>query len=214
MSRFLSSSIGRKVVMALTGFFLITFLIVHLGINLSLFWGPEAFNEASEFMATNGVIQVMQYVLAAGFIMHIILGVKLELQNRSSRGVKYAVNKPSENSSFSSRNMIVTGIIVLLFLILHLKDFFVELKFFDKGGFSTDYDLVTALFKNPVYTAIYVIAFILLGIHLSHGFQSAFQSTGANYNKYKRCLKNTGIAFSILIAVGFSAIALYFSFIN
>jgi len=214
MSRFLSSSIGRKVVMALTGFFLITFLIVHLGINLSLFWGAESFNAASEFMATNGVIQVMQYVLAAGFIMHIILGIKLELQNRSSRGVKYVVNKPSENSSFSSRNMIVTGIIVLLFLILHLKDFFIELKFFDKGGFTSDYDLVTALFKNPVYTAIYVIAFVLLGIHLSHGFQSAFQSTGANYNKYKKCLKNTGIAFSILIAIGFSAIALYFSFIN
>jgi succinate dehydrogenase / fumarate reductase cytochrome b subunit len=214
MSRFLSSSIGRKVVMALTGFFLITFLIVHLGINLSLFWGAESFNAASEFMATNGVIQVMQYVLAAGFIMHIILGIKLELQNRSSRGVKYVVNKPSENSSFSSRNMIVTGIIVLLFLILHLKDFFIELKFFDKGGFASDYDLVTALFKNPVYTTIYVIAFVLLGIHLSHGFQSAFQSTGANYNKYKKCLKNTGIGFSILIAIGFSAIALYFSFIN
>jgi len=200
--------------MALTGFFLITFLIVHLGINLSLFWGAEPFNAASEFMATNGVIQVMQYVLAVGFILHIVLGIKLELQNRSSRGVKYVVNKPSENSSFSSRNMIVTGIIVLLFLILHLKDFFVELKFFDKGGFASDYDLVTTLFKNPVYTVIYVIAFVLLGIHLSHGFQSAFQSTGANYNKYKKCLKNTGIAFSILIAVGFSAIALYFSFIN
>ena len=214
MSRFLSSSIGRKVVMALTGFFLITFLIVHLGVNLSLFWGAEAFNAASEFMATNGVIQVMQYVLAAGFILHIILGIRLELQNRASRKIKYVVNKPSENSSFSSRNMIVTGIIVLLFLILHLKDFFVELKFFDKGGFASDYDLVTALFKNPVYTFIYVLAFVLLGIHLSHGFQSAFQSTGANYNKYKKCLKNSGIAFSILIAVGFSAIALYFSFIN
>jgi len=97
----------------------------------------KSFNAASEFMATNGVIQVMQYVLAAGFIMHIILGIKLELQNRSSRGVKYAVNKPSENSSFSSRNMIVTGIIVLLFLILHLKDFFIELKYFDKGSLAT-----------------------------------------------------------------------------
>lgn len=212
MNRFLSSSIGRKVVMALTGFFLITFLIVHLGINLSLFWGAESFNAASEFMATNGVIQVMQYVLAAGFILHIILGIRLELQNRSSRGVKYVVNKPSENSSFSSRNMIVTGVIILLFLILHLKDFFVELKFYDKGGFDSDYDLVTTLFKNPIYTVIYVLAFILLGIHLSHGFQSAFQSTGANYNKYKACIKNTGTIFSILIAIGFSAIAVYFFF--
>lgn len=212
MSKYLSSSIGRKLVMALTGFFLITFLMVHLGVNLSLFWGANAFNAASEFMGTNGVVQVLQYVLAAGFILHIILAIKLELKNRASRSIKYVVNKPSENSTFSSRNMIVTGILILLFLILHLKDFFIQLKFYDKGGFSTDYDLVTNLFKNPIYIAIYVVAFILLGIHLSHGFQSAFQSTGANYNKYKKCLKNTGIGFSILIAVGFSSIALYFFF--
>ncbi len=213
MNKFLSSSIGRKVIMAITGFFLITFLLVHLGINLSLFWGKEAFNSASEFMATNGVIQVMQYVLAAGFILHILLGIRLELKNRSSQSVKYVMNKPSENASFASRNMIVTGILVLLFLILHLKDFFVQLKFNEKAGYESDYDLVTALFKSPLYTAIYVLAFVLLGIHLSHGFQSAFQSTGANYNKFKACIKNTGIAFSILIAIGFSSIALYFFFI-
>jgi len=213
MNNFLSSSIGRKVVMSLTGLFLIIFLIVHLGVNLSLFWGANAFNAASEFMATNGVIQVMQYVLAAGFILHIILGIRLELKNRASRSIKYVMNKPSENASFSSRNMIITGILILLFLILHLKDFFIQLKFNAKGGFDTDYDLVTNLFKSPLYTAIYVIAFILLGIHLSHGFQSAFQSTGTNYNKYKKCLKNTGTGFSILIAIGFSAIALYFFFI-
>lgn len=212
MNKFLTSSIGRKVVMSLTGFFLIIFLIVHLSVNLSLFWGPNAFNAASEFMATNGVIQVMQYVLAAGFILHIIQGITLELKNRSARSVNYVVNKPAENSSFSSRSMIYTGILVLLFLILHLKDFFIQLKFNAKGGFDTDYDLVTNLFKSPLYTAIYVIAFILLGIHLSHGFQSAFQSTGANYNKYKACIKNTGIGFSILIAIGFSAIAVYFFF--
>ncbi len=212
MNKFLTSSIGRKVVMSLTGFFLIIFLIVHLSINLSLFWGPSAFNAASEFMATNGVIQVMQYVLAAGFILHIIQGITLELKNRSARSVKYVVNKPAENSSFSSRNMIYTGILVLLFLILHLKDFFIQLKFNAKGGFDTDYDLVTNLFKSPLYTAIYVIAFILLGVHLSHGFQSAFQSSGTNYNKYKACIKNTGTIFSILIAIGFSAIAVYFFF--
>jgi len=212
MNKFLTSSIGRKVVMSLTGFFLIIFLIVHLSINLSLFWGPNAFNAASEFMATNGVIQVMQYVLAAGFILHIIQGITLELKNRSAQSVKYVVNKPAENSSFSSRNMIYTGILVLLFLILHLKDFFIQLKFNAKGGFDTDYDLVTNLFKSPLYTAIYVIAFILLGIHLSHGFQSAFQSSGTNYNKYKACIKKTGTIFSILIAIGFSAIAVYFFF--
>ncbi len=211
MNKFLTSSIGRKIVMSLTGFFLIIFLIVHLSINLSLFWGPNAFNEASEFMATNGVIQVMQYILAAGFILHIIQGISLELKNRSVRSVKYVVNKPSENSTFASRNMIHTGILVLLFLILHLWDFFVQLKFVGIGNF-TDYELVTNRFSSPLFTAIYVIAFVLLGIHLSHGFQSAFQSSGANYNKYKACIKNTGIGFSILIAIGFSAIAVYFFF--
>lgn len=211
MNKFLTSSIGRKVVMSLTGFFLIIFLIVHLSINLSLFWGPNAFNEASEFMATNGVIQVMQYILAAGFILHIIQGISLELKNRSARSVKYVVNKPSENSTFASRNMIYTGILVLLFLILHLWDFFVQLKFVGIGNL-TDYELVTNRFSSPLFTAIYVIAFVLLGIHLSHGFQSAFQSSGANYNKYKACIKNTGIGFSILIAIGFSAIAVYFFF--
>jgi succinate dehydrogenase / fumarate reductase cytochrome b subunit len=211
MNKFLTSSIGRKVVMSITGLFLIIFLIVHLSINLSLFWGPNAFNTASEFMATNGVIQVMQYVLAAGFVLHIIQGIILEFKNRSARSVKYVVNKPSENSTFASRNMIYTGVLVLLFLILHLWDFFVQLKFVGIGNL-TDYDLVTNHFSSPLFTAIYVIAFVLLGIHLSHGFQSAFQSSGANYNKYKACIKNTGIGFSIIIAIGFSAIALYFFF--
>ncbi|MGV6846701.1 MAG: succinate dehydrogenase cytochrome b subunit [Lutibacter sp.] len=211
MSKFLTSSIGRKVVMSLTGCFLIIFLIVHLGVNLSLFWGKESFNAASEFMATNGVIQVMQYVLAAGFIIHIIQGILVELKNKSARSKGYVMNKPSANAPFASRSMIYTGVLVLLFLILHLKDYFVQLKFVGIGDLS-DYELVTNLFKNPIYTLIYVAAFVVLGIHLSHGFQSAFQTTGTNYNKYKKCIKNTGIIFSFLIAIGFSAIAVYFFF--
>jgi len=213
MSKVISSSIGKKVVMALTGLFLITFLIVHLGINLTLFAGAASFNAASKFMATNGFIQVMQYVLALGFLFHIIEGIRLELKNRAARPVKYVVNKPSENSTFSSRNMIYTGVLILLFLILHLKDYFVPLKFYNKGGFATDYDLVVALFKNPLYTFIYVLAFILLGIHLSHGFQSAFQSIGANHPKYTPFIKKFGTIYSFAIAIGFSAIALYFYFV-
>ncbi|RUA11779.1 MAG: succinate dehydrogenase [Flavobacteriia bacterium] len=209
MSGFSSSSVGRKVVMSLSGLFLITFLLVHLGVNLTLFGGSELFNSASHFMATNPVIQVMQYVLAAGFILHIIMGIYLELKNRAARPVKYVKNNPAANSGWASRNMIYTGLLILLFIILHLKDFFVEIKF---GEVVSDYDLVTQLFKNPIYVIIYVFAFILLGIHLSHGFQSAFTSIGARKPKYYPCVKNLGIAYSYLIAIGFSIIAIYFYF--
>ena len=209
MSGFLSSSVGRKVTMSLSGLFLITFLLVHLGINLTLFVGSDTFNGASHFMATNPVIQVMQYVLAAGFIYHITMGIVLELKNRASRPIKYAKNNAAANSGWASRNMIYTGILVLLFILLHLKDFFVQIKF---GEVHDDYELVTQLFKNPVYVIIYVFAFVLLGIHLSHGFQSAFTSIGARAPKYLKCVKNLGMAFSYLIALGFSVIAIYFYF--
>ena len=209
MSGFLSSSVGRKVVMSLSGLFLITFLLVHLGVNLTLFVGPETFNGASHFMATNPIIQVMQYVLAAGFIFHIAMGIKLELKNRASRPIKYAKNNAAANSGWASRNMIYTGILILLFIILHLKDFFVKIKF---GEVHDDYQLVTQLFKNPIYVLIYVIAFLLLGIHLSHGFQSAFTSVGARAPKYLKCVKNLGMLFSYFIALGFSIIAIYFYF--
>ena len=209
MSGFLSSSVGRKVTMSLSGLFLITFLLVHLGVNLTLFIGSETFNGASHFMATNPIIQVMQYVLAAGFIYHIVMGIVLELKNRASRPIKYAKNNAAANSGWASRNMIYTGILVLLFIVLHLKDFFVKIKF---GEVHDDYQLVTELFKNPIYVIIYVIAFLLLGIHLSHGFQSAFTSVGARAPKYLKCVKNLGMTFSYVIALGFSIIAIYFYF--
>jgi len=209
MSGFLSSSVGRKVTMSLSGLFLITFLLVHLGVNLTLFIGSETFNGASHFMATNPVIQVMQYVLAAGFIYHIVMGIVLELKNRASRPIKYAKNNAAANSGWASRNMIYTGILILLFIVLHLKDFFVKIKF---GEVHDDYQLVTELFKNPIYVIIYVIAFLLLGIHLSHGFQSAFTSVGARAPKYLKCVKNLGMTFSYVIALGFSIIAIYFYF--
>jgi len=209
MSGLTSSSLGKKITMSLSGFFLITFLLVHLGVNLTLFIGAETFNAASHFMATNPVIQIMQYVLAAGFIFHIVMGIKLELKNRASRPIKYAKNNAAANSNWASRNMIVTGILVLLFLVLHIKDFFIEIKF---GEVDDDYLLVTDLFKNPIYVLIYVSAFILLGMHLSHGFQSAFTSVGARAPKYLNGVKNVGMAFSYLITIGFSVIAIFFYF--
>jgi len=208
-SAFLKSSLAKKYWMAITGLFLVTFMIVHLGVNLTLFIGEETFNAASEFMATNPLIQVMQYVLAAGFIFHIVLGIVLTRINREARPVGYIKNNTAANSSWSSQSMILTGIIVLLFLVLHLKDYFFQMKF---GEVESDYVLVTELFNNPVYTGIYVLAFILLGLHLSHGFQSSFQSVGVYHSRYTPFIKWCGTVFSIIVAIGFSVIALYFYF--
>lgn len=220
MTRFFSSSIGRKFMMALTGFFLMIFLLVHLGINLTLFAGntdcagellPKQeviFNQASHFMATNPLIQVMQYVLALGFIYHILLGVVLTHKNQKARGKeRYAVNHYAANTPFNSRTMIYTGLLILVFLLLHLWNYFIPIKF---SEVPDDYLLVTSLFKSYGYTLIYVIAFIFLGTHLSHGFASSFQSVGFNHRIYTPLIKALGKIYFILISVGFASIAIYF----
>ena len=208
------SSIVRKFIMALSGLFLIIFLITHLVINsLTLASSKDLFNEAAHFMATNPIIYVMQYVLALGFIIHIGMGVKLTIQNKRARSQEYVYNKMSKNTDLSSRSMIVSGGLVIVFLALHLRDYFYQMKFVGLPEGTTDYDLVVNLFTNPYYTAVYVIAFIVLGIHLNHGFKSAFQSMGANHKKYNPLIKIVSTAYSIVIALGFSTIAI-FHFIN
>jgi succinate dehydrogenase / fumarate reductase cytochrome b subunit len=215
-SGFISSTVGRKFVMALTGLFLVIFLIVHLSVNLTLFLGPESFNAASHFMGHNPIIQAMQIVLAAGFIYHIWLGIVITLQNRKARGnVSYAVNKWSEHTPFNSRTMIYSGVLVLLFLVLHMGDYFVPMK---KAQFNHEpmdhYEYVIALFNNPVYVIIYVLAFVVLAVHLSHGVQSAFQSAGLRHGKYMGLIQWLGKLFFWLIGIGFSAIAIWFGFIK
>lgn len=200
--------------MALSGLFLIIFLITHLVINsLTLASSKDLFNEAAHFMATNPIIYAMQYVLALGFIIHIGMGIKLTIQNKRARSQEYVYNKMSKNTDLSSRSMIVSGGLVIVFLALHLRDYFYQMKFVGLPDGTTDYDLVVNLFTNPYYTAVYVIAFIVLGIHLNHGFKSAFQSMGANHKKYNPLIKIVSTAYSIVIALGFSTIAI-FHFIN
>jgi len=208
------SSIVRKFIMALSGLFLIIFLITHLVINsLTLASSKDLFNEAAHFMATNPIIYAMQYVLALGFIIHIGMGIKLTIQNKRARSQEYVYNKMSKNTDLSSRSMIVSGGLVIVFLALHLRDYFYQMKFVGLPEGTTDYDLVVNLFTNPYYTAVYVIAFIVLGIHLNHGFKSAFQSMGANHKKYNPLIKTVSTAYSLVIALGFSTIAI-FHFIN
>ena len=208
------SSIVRKFIMALSGLFLIIFLITHLVINsLTLASSKDLFNEAAHFMATNPIIYAMQYVLALGFIIHIGMGIKLTIQNKRARSQEYVYNKMSKNTDLSSRSMIVSRGLVIVFLALHLRDYFYQMKFVGLPEGTTDYDLVVNLFTNPYYTAVYVIAFIVLGVHLNHGFKSAFQSMGANHKKYNPLIKIVSKAYSIVIALGFSTIAI-FHFIN
>lgn len=196
--------------MSLSGLFLITFLIVHLGINLTMLFGADLFNAASHFMETNMLIQAMQLVLAAGFIIHIFYGIILTIENNRARGgVKYAVNKAAAHTPLNSRSMIYSGIIVLLFLILHMRDFFVPMKF---SHVADNYELVAAKFSNPLFVVIYLIAFILLGIHLSHGFKSAFQSIGASHNKYTPIIKGLGKLFFVAVTIGFATIAIVMYF--
>ena len=192
--------------MAITGLFLISFLFIHLVINLfTLAPTKDLFNDAAHFMATNPVIFAMQYILALGFIIHIIMGIKLTIQNKMARSQNYAYNNMSSNTDFSSRSMIISGGLIIVFLILHLRDYFYQMKFVGLPEGTTDYDLVVTLFSNPFYTAVYVFSFIVLGFHLNHGFKSAFQSVGASHNKYNPVIKTISTVYSIMIALGLLA---------
>ena len=183
------TSIGRKFLMAISGFFLLSFLLLHSSLNFLSVFAPEMFNTASHFMGTNPVIQfAMQPVLAFGVVFHLAMGLYLEWQNQQARNVKYAMNRPSENASWMSRNMKITGIMIMLFLGLHFYDFWIpelSLKFIegDMSGLNAagDFRYLEELqhkFHNPIRTGLYVVSFVFLALHLLHGFQSAFQSVG------------------------------------
>ncbi len=218
------TSIYRKILMALSGLFLLIFLLQHLIINSLSVISPTAFNEASHFMGTNPLIQfLMQPILIFGVVLHLIMGVVIELKNREARPIKYAYSKPGANSSWMSRNMIITGVMIILFLGLHFYDFWlpeIKTKFIDgdfsgKMGNEESYRYFTELqhkFVSPVRIGIYCLAFVFLSLHLLHGFQSAFQTVGFN-NKYTPGLQFFGKLYSIIIPLGFIFIAL-FHFIN
>jgi succinate dehydrogenase / fumarate reductase, cytochrome b subunit len=214
------ASITKKIIMSLVGLFLTSFLVVHLAINLLILFDDtrQLFNEAAHFMATNPLIQTFQWVLFLGFIIHIVLGIVLQIQNWMARPVKYDKKHASE-LSFFSKYMIHTGAIVLIFLIIHFANFFVKAKFgsldhiqYDSGSFEDLGLLVVNLFKDGYYVLFYVVAILLLGFHLDHGFQSAFQSLGLNHSRYTPAIKLIGTLFSIAITAGYIAIPIVIYF--
>ncbi|MGB0525534.1 MAG: succinate dehydrogenase cytochrome b subunit [Flammeovirgaceae bacterium] len=208
----LTSSIGRKLIMSLTGLFLISFLVVHLSGNISLlFKDRTTFNAYTAFMSTHWTIRIMEVGLVLGFVLHIANAVILTRKNRGARPVKYAYEKASANSSWFSRNMGLTGFIILLFLLLHLYQFWFSYKFgevaLDEAGVKDMYAMVHATFDQPIFLGIYVLTFVLLAFHLNHGFQSAFQSLGLNHVKYTPFIKTFGSIIAFAIPLGFIVIA-------
>ncbi len=222
----LTSSLGRKLLMAFSGLGLILFLVVHMAGNLLLIKddGGLAFNEYAHFMAHTTIIKVSEVGLFGIFFLHIIQGLALIFKNKKARPVGYAKYDGASNSKWAARWMGFLGTTILFFLILHLSNFFwkSKLKVWVGAGEHTASDMVAGTdmfdlysvvkysFEQPWYTAVYVIAMIALCFHLIHGFSSAFQSIGWNHPKYTPLVKKAGVVYAVLISAGFIVAPLYF----
>ena len=216
----ISSSIGKKVVVGITGLFLCTFLLVHCLINSLIFFndGGKLFNAGAEFMGTNVFIRTMEIVLFLGLILHIIQTLILTVQNQKARPIGYAVSRANENSTWYSRSMAILGILLLMFLVIHLKHFWVVSRFTDHitSGKETLFQEMKEVFENPFIVIIYVLGQISLAYHLLHGFQSGFKSLGLNHIKYMGFIKTIGVVFAITIPLIFALmpITMYFQIIK
>ncbi len=210
MTKFYTSSVGQKLLMGLTGFFLCSFLVVHLYINLFVLKsdGGRTFDVYSEFMATYPLIRPLEIVLFLGFLLHLLLGGWLWLKNRMTRPERYDVHRASETSDLSSRIMFWTGLIVLVFLVVHINAFFIRSRFLESG--KPMYDIVREVFLNPWNDAFYVVALGALGYHLLHGFQSAFQTFGLRNHRYQKLIDVIALIFWLLIPACFAVLPLYF----
>ncbi len=213
-SKTFNSSIGRKTVMALSGLFLIIFLIGHVAGNTLLFKddGGEAFNRYAEFMTTNQLVQILRWLTAISIILHIIYSVMLTISNRKARGIGYAVSNANQNSTWTSRNMMVLGIVILAFLAVHLRSFLYEMKFGDvplvqyegTDEIKNLYAIVVDAFESPLYSAFYVFSMLFLALHLFHGFQSTSQTLGFRHPKYNTFIKRLGYAFGVIVCLLFA----------
>lgn len=222
MSNFLFASIGRKFIMSLSGIFLMMFILVHLTVNLMLIFDDsgELFNQGANFMATNPVIKIVEPLLGLGFMIHILWSFIISYQNWKARPIPYNKKDAKESSTWASRNMLILGALILVFLVIHIINFFWVLKFGPHslpsvtiGGKSMEdtYTLVSDLFKtSKPFSVFYIIGALLLGLHLTHGFWSSFQTLGLNNKQWMKRLEWVARIYAVIVAVGFSAIPLYF----
>ena len=217
-SNFLTSSIGRKLIMSLTGLFLILFLVVHLAGNLQLLYddGGKAFNLYAKLMTTNPIIKTISISLYLFIIIHAVQGIVIWRKNRAARGnEQYAikVTKTVGTHSFSSRNMAWLGIIIFVFLLLHMYQFWLQMKLdylpyadYDGQSVKNLYDPVREAFTNPGFVVFYVLSMVVIAFHLYHGFQSSFQTLGINHRKYSPAIKFIGKVYSVIVPLGFALI--------
>jgi len=221
MATIFTSSIGKKLLLAAAGLFLVSFLLVHMGINLLLviFEDSRNFNLAAHFMGTNIVIKVFEVVLFGGFILHILYGVYIQIQNWVARPVGYKLAN-NEQTSYFSKFMIHTAAIIFVFLVIHLFDFYFKAKIFGEVK-DIIYDgkvyhnlgaLVLAKFSIGWVVIFYIASFLFLGFHLLHGFQSAFQTLGLNHKTYTPVIKVIGVVITLIIVTGFTIIPLVIFF--
>jgi succinate dehydrogenase / fumarate reductase cytochrome b subunit len=220
-----SSSIGKKLIMGITGLFLISFLVVHCFLNSFVFFDKTGalFNIGAHFMATNWIIRAMEVVLMLGLLLHIWQGLRLTFENQAARPVKYAYNNGNANSKWYSRSMGLLGTLLLMFLVVHLSDFWIVSRFsgidqfngvagHDPNAGEDLYNVMKVKFSEPWRVILYVLAMASLAYHLLHGFASTFQTLGWNHKKYTPIIKGIGVWFSILIPLLFALmpIAIYF----
>jgi len=229
-SQLFTSTIGKKIVVAVTGLFLVSFLVVHVGINSCVFKdlfvsddNGDMFNRAADFMARTVVVRIMEYVLFIGFFIHIIQGLVVEFQNRTKRKIGYEVDLGNRGSKWYSRSMGLLGSILLIFLIIHWSHFWVPSRFthagmeepllMSNGRVSHDmFHLMKETFTHWWVVILYVVGCISLAWHLMHGFQSAFRTLGLHNKKYLNMVNAFGVGFSIIVPLLFALMPLSFKF--
>ena len=214
MMKLMSSSIGRKILMALSGIFLVVFLTQHFLINITSVFSENLFNTLSHFMGNNPLVQfILQPVLIFGVIFHFVMGFYLEILNSKSRKKNYSKYSGSSNASWISRNMIFSGGVILIFLVLHFIDFWIpEMNYKYVEVLPEDpnryFEELVHKFESPIRTLIYSLSFVFLALHLLHGFSSSFKTVGVN-SKYYDLIQKATFIFSITIPLGFIFIAIF-----
>lgn len=227
-----TSSVGKKLVMGITGISLIAFLIVHVGLNACIWANDngEMFNKAAHFMGSTIVIRIAEIGLFAGILLHIVQGYILTAQNNSRRDVKYAVDYGNKGSKWYSRSMGLLGTLIFLFLIMHIYHFWTpsrlggvgNVKPLDEVTYGTGFQMhnlyaeMIRVFQDPIIVGLYVIGVISLCYHLMHGFHSAFRTLGVHNKKYAKLISNTGYGFAIVVSLAFAMmpISIYLGWIK
>jgi len=201
------TSVGKKLLMAVTGLFFCVFLTLHLAGNLTIYAGKDAFNSYAQHLHSLGPLLILaEWGLLLFAAIHICSGLLLFYQNYKARPTRYAVNKRAGGRTLGSATMPYTGVILLLFVIYHLVNF----HFVDKTH-TTIFQIVSTAFAQPSYVLIYTFAMIIAAVHVSHGFWSAFQTLGANHPKYTPFLRGLSLVFSLIVGIGFGFIPIYVS---